>query len=68
MATCLKKSKRDWPSGVYGKYVKDVVRLQYVNSGYCYDRNRKCKTYGQDMMETMAMPMMIAALTLYAMR
>lgn len=50
---------------MYGKYVNEVWRLW--NRQYKLDGDG-CETYGQDMIDTTAIPMMMALLTLYDMR
>ena len=62
----VKRAKREFPSGVSGKYVMDVPRLrlvrgilEFINAGV---------TYGHERIETRAMPKMKAYLTLKAMR
>ena len=62
----VKRAKREFPSGVSGKYVMDVPRLLCVR-GTVLVRDVMW-TYGHERIETRAMPKMKAYLTRKAMR
>jgi hypothetical protein len=61
--TFLKKSKREDPSSVFGKYVMDVLRLFKVSVELKARVRKDVEAYGQERIETKAMPIMKAYLT-----
>ena len=61
----MKKSKRASPTESYGKYVNELGRLKGDQSASI---DFPMSTYGQDMIETTAIPITIALFTLYDIR